>query len=46
MGQEVKSGSLMQTSNQISLQDLANGIYTVLVAQKDNVSTSKIVIQK
>jgi type IX secretion system substrate protein/NHL repeat-containing protein len=46
MGQEVKSGNLNQTVNQINLQDLNAGMYTILVSQQDIVSTSKIVVQK
>ena len=46
MGQEVKSGNLTQATSQISLQDLAAGMYTLLVSQKDKISTSKIVLQK
>lgn len=46
LGQEVKSGNLSQTSTQINLQDLNNGVYTVVVTQKSNVYSTKIIIQK
>jgi len=46
LGQEVKSGNLTQTTNQINVQDLTNGVYNIVVSQKDKTSTSKIIVQK
>lgn len=46
LGQEVKSGNLTQTSNQVSLQELNNGVYSIVVSQKDKTSIAKIIVQK
>jgi len=46
IGQELKMGTITQGTNQINLQDLASGIYTVVVLQNDKISTSKISLQK
>jgi|GEM_PF-1048953 hypothetical protein len=46
LGQEVKSGNLTQTTNQINVQELTNGVYTIVVSQKDKISTAKIIVQK
>ena len=46
LGQEVKSGNLTQTTNQINVQELTNGVYTIVVSQKDKTSIAKIIVQK
>jgi sugar lactone lactonase YvrE len=46
LGQEVKNGAITQTTSQLSLQELANGVYTVVVSQKDKISMAKIIVQK
>ncbi|HXD92422.1 MAG TPA: T9SS type A sorting domain-containing protein [Bacteroidia bacterium] len=46
LGQEVKSGNLTQTTNQINVQELSNGVYSIVVSQKDKTSIAKIIVQK
>ncbi len=44
---ELVNRQIATSSNcQINAADLANGVYTVLVSQKDKISTAKIIVQK
>ena len=44
---ELVNRQITTSSNcQINAADLANGVYTVLVSQKDKISTAKIIVQK
>jgi sugar lactone lactonase YvrE len=46
LGQDVKSGMLNSEKNQLNLNDLPSGVYTVVVVQKNKLVSVKIVVEK
>jgi len=46
IGNEVKTGTLTFSSNEIDLNDLAEGMYTIIVSQKEGTISSKISLQR
>jgi hypothetical protein len=46
LGQELKTGTISQGLNQLNIQDLANGVYSLSILQKGKTTTSKLILQK
>jgi len=46
MGQEIKNGSFNNKVNQLNIEELNSGIYTLVIFQENNQFVAKISIQK
>jgi len=46
MGNVVKSGRLTMTENSVDLENFANGIYNLVITQKEKSSIAKVILQK
>ncbi|MGZ3863778.1 MAG: NHL domain-containing protein [Bacteroidia bacterium] len=46
MGNVVKSGKLSMTENSVDMEGFANGIYNLVVTQKEKTSVAKVILQK